>query len=155
LNLIEAIFSHRISRIRVGVWSNVKREIRRAQIMLINEAARMTGFSKDTIRYYEKIGLIRFSRCNGGSGSYRYFGTSEIKQLQLIKMLKTYGFKLKEIKYLFKLVESELLECSSVSKLVDKKVSLLEARIEQLNMMKSRLVTAQQCCTGDCAALVT
>lgn len=121
---------------------------------MINEVSKMTGFSKDTIRYYEKIGLIELNRNNRSSGSYRHFGKREIEKLRQIKLLKEFGFTLKEIRYLFRLGESDLARCDSVSELVDEKVSVLEEKIDQLNAMRSRLMAARHSCAGDCAEIV-
>lgn len=122
--------------------------------MLINEVSKITGFSKDTIRYYEKIGLIELNRNNRGFSNYRHFGNREIEKLRQIKLLKEFGFTLKDIKFFFKLRESGLVKCDSVSRLVDEKISVIDEKINQLNVMRSRLVAAQQSCTGDCAKVI-
>lgn len=122
--------------------------------MLISEVALMTGFSKDTLRYYEKIGLIELNRNNRSSGNYRHYGKRESEKLRQLKLLKEFGFSLREIKYLFKLGESNLAKCETVSDLVDEKVLVLDAKIDQLNLMKSRLVAAQDVCKGTCTEII-
>jgi MerR family Zn(II)-responsive transcriptional regulator of zntA len=122
--------------------------------MLINEVAKMTGISKDTIRYYEKIGLITLNKANRNPNNYRYFGNKEIEKLIQIKALKNFSFTLREIKSLFKLDDGGIANCSSLNEIVDKKVQTIEQQIKELKLMKSKLLTAKNQCVGDCREVV-
>ena len=62
--------------------------------MTISEVAKKLGFSTYTLRYYEKIGLIRGVRRSGG---IRRYGESDIKWLEFIGRLKSTGMPLAEI----------------------------------------------------------
>ncbi|MGN7477596.1 MerR family transcriptional regulator [Solibacillus silvestris] len=62
----------------------------------INEFKKLGGVSVRTLRYYDKIELLKpVSKTDGG---HRLYSNSELKKLQLIQFLKTIGFKLGEIK---------------------------------------------------------
>lgn len=65
--------------------------------MRIGEFASLTGVSKDTIRYYEKIELLKPTIIN----SYRHYTDEDILSIQAIIKLKQNGFSLQEIKLLF------------------------------------------------------
>ncbi|MER2262451.1 MAG: MerR family transcriptional regulator [Psychrobacillus sp.] len=65
--------------------------------MSIGEFASLTGVSKDTIRYYEKIELLKPTIIN----SYRHYTDEDILSIQAIIKLKQNGFSLQEIKLLF------------------------------------------------------
>lgn len=67
-------------------------------MMLIGELASRTGLTKDTIRFYEKIGLITAGDRQAGTKLYKEFSEEILQQLLLINQAKTLGFTLKEIK---------------------------------------------------------
>ncbi|MFF2176350.1 MerR family transcriptional regulator [Lysinibacillus sp. NPDC058147] len=68
----------------------------------INEFKKLSGVSVRTLRYYDKIGLLKpVSKTEGG---HRLYSNNELKKLQQIQFLKTIGFQLSEIKMM---LESE------------------------------------------------
>ncbi|RDW18598.1 MerR family transcriptional regulator [Oceanobacillus chungangensis] len=70
--------------------------------MKIGEFSRVVGLSKDTIRYYEKIGLIKPKVIN----KHRYYKEKELDDLAAIIKLIRNGFSLDEIKRMFQLAEN-------------------------------------------------
>ncbi len=68
--------------------------------MLIGELSRQTGLSKDTIRFYEKIGLITAISNEIGKKSYKRYSSETIDRLSMIAQGKGLGFTLGEIKQL-------------------------------------------------------
>ncbi len=61
----------------------------------ISQLAKLAGLSRSTLLYYEKLGLIRSRRSTNG---YRYFGPTDLQQLNLLKQLQAGGLSLKESK---------------------------------------------------------
>ena len=68
--------------------------------MLIGELSKKTGLSKDTIRFYEKMGLITASDRQAGTRIYKEFAEETADRLLMINQGKKLGFKLKEIRQL-------------------------------------------------------
>jgi MerR family transcriptional regulator, copper efflux regulator len=66
--------------------------------MLIGELAKKTGLTKDTIRFYEKLGLINACDRQAGTRLYKEFSEETMQRLLLINQAKALGFTLKEIK---------------------------------------------------------
>ena len=66
--------------------------------MKINEVVRITGLTKKAIRLYEERGLITVDRCENG---YRDYAEKDIKLLEQIKLLRTAGVSITDIKLLF------------------------------------------------------
>ena len=62
----------------------------------IRQVAELTGFSPDTLRYYEKIGLVESPR--RGSGGVRTYGSDDVRRLTSIQCLKKTGLSLEEMK---------------------------------------------------------
>ncbi len=65
--------------------------------MRIGELAKRTGVSKDTIRFYEKMGLLEEYK-QRGENNYRDYDEEAVSRLLFIKQGKTLGLTLKEIK---------------------------------------------------------
>ncbi|NLW46583.1 MAG: MerR family transcriptional regulator [Firmicutes bacterium] len=72
---------------------------------LRNQIAKMAGVSIETLRYYEKKGLIQPERSENG---YRLYPEATIDRLNFIKRAKEAGFTLEEIKKTFKLFDYQL-----------------------------------------------
>ena len=79
--------------------------------MHIGEIAKQSGFSKDTLRYYEKIGLIQLTDVQRGENNYRVYDDTILLELSNIRKLKKVGFTLTEIKRLRKMNQLDLINC--------------------------------------------
>lgn len=73
--------------------------------MLIGELSEKTGFSRDTIRYYEKVGLLTDNEQARRSNNYKDYGQSAVERMLRIGRLKEHGFTLSEIRDLLAHVE--------------------------------------------------
>lgn len=70
--------------------------------MQIGELSKRSGYSRDTIRYYEKLGLININDKTRNSNQYKNYPEQVLKRLQTIREIKEYGFTLQEtMAYLF------------------------------------------------------
>jgi len=65
--------------------------------MLINELAKATDLSRDTIRHYQELGLLDVEKQQAGTRTYNHFPDVNVDRIQIIKMGKSMGFTLKEI----------------------------------------------------------
>ncbi len=122
--------------------------------MLIGEVAKQTGFSKDTIRYYEKIGLLEKADQNREENNYRIYSHAVILKLQMIKKVKTLGFTLNEIKDFFLLEKHDLFNCKSLESVIQGKIKNIEKQITQLILAKQKLELLQTDCDGDCKEMI-
>ena len=75
--------------------------------MKINDASRTSGLSRDMIRYYEKLGLIRPKRLSNG---YRDYSDDDLYLLTVIKYLSNLGVPLKRVSRAFKTGRTDILE---------------------------------------------
>lgn len=105
--------------------------------MLITELSRATGFSVDTIRYYEKLGIIEapLRRENG----YRDYPPITVACLRLCRKAKDLGFSLEEIRDLGRLLDSRSLNRNQVKKHLRAKVDDIDARIGKLRQLRRDL----------------
>ena len=120
--------------------------------MKIGEIAKRSGFTTDTLRYYEKIGLIQLTRHQRSENNYRIYDDRILKELALIKKMKSIGFTLNEIKDLRRMDELDFISCNSVEPLVKNKLDKIEKQIVLLQQQKEGLQKLLKLCQGDCNA---
>ena len=116
--------------------------------MKIGEIAKASGVGIDTLRYYEKEGLLRpAGRTDSG---YRQYGQDAVQQMQFILKSKALGFSLQEIRELLSLrIDREHQPCSSVKDLAQAKLKNIETKIAELQRMHKALQRiTDQCCGG-------
>ena len=119
-----------------------KRQV--SEAVKIGQVARETGLSIDTIRFYEKEGLLRRSaRTEGG---FRLFGPVDIQTLRFIRKSQELGFSLGEIRELVILRSEHVPACSHVKELLEQKLASVEKKIEELRTLEQSLNVALRKC---------
>ena len=122
--------------------------------MQIGELSMSSGLSRDTIRWYEKVGLLNSEDSSRGSNNYRIYDQTALDKLILIKQSKSFGFSLDEIKEMLALIESEKLNCEVVSPMIDSKLDVIAEKISVLQDIQTKLVKLKAQCSGDCKAQI-
>lgn len=110
----------------------------------IGKVARQTGLSVDTIRFYEKEGLLREPRRS--EGGYRLYGEPDIQHLLFVRKAQELGFSLAEIRELA-LIEDERTEaCTHVRDLIEQRLGTVHGKIADLQILEGRLNEALAKC---------
>lgn len=113
--------------------------------LTIGQVAKQAGIHKETIRYYQSLGLV--SEPERLPGSVRRYGASTIARLQFIKRAQQLGFTLKEVGKLLLLEDGQ--SCAETRKLAQHKLSLIKTRIIDLNRMRRLLEgLIEECAQG-------
>jgi DNA-binding transcriptional MerR regulator len=108
--------------------------------MLIGELSRKTGVSRDTIRFYEKTGLIKSNKKGRRENNYREYSDKDLQRLQLIILLKEYGFTLNDIKSILFQMEDDRDEAYKELPIrIETRLSEIEAKIQELTIFKIKL----------------
>jgi DNA-binding transcriptional MerR regulator len=107
--------------------------------MQIGELSKRSGFSKDTIRFYEKIGLIKLEDDQRDRYQFKDYSEGVLRRLIAIQKMKEYGFTLNETKGLFVLFEEGVLEPVRGKRYVERKIQRIDQQINELMMLKARL----------------
>lgn len=110
----------------------------------IGQLARRGGVSIDTIRYYERNGLLVPS--NRLASGYRRYGNLEIARLRFIRRAQGLGFTLAEIKGLLTLSAQH--DVSRIRKTAAEKLIDVESRIAALERVRRGLATLIDACPG-------
>jgi len=98
------------------------------------ELARLTGVSADTLRHYERLGILPTSqRTNRG---YRIFPPSSVERVQLAQRAVQLGFSLKELSEILRNRDSGGIPCHRVLSLTEEKLHLLGQQIRELQQTR-------------------
>lgn len=112
----------------------------------IGQLAKASGFTVETIRYYEKRGLLKPS--SRSSSGYRYYNEEALQRLQFTRRAKDLGFSLDEIAELLDLSLDTHASSGAVKALVEDKLRLVESRIAELQHLRNTLSGLSSCCDG-------
>lgn len=105
--------------------------------MLIGEVAEKTGVPRQTIRFYERQGLLPAPQRE--ANGYRHYGNATITRLQFIRSAQAAGLSLIEIKSIVGLRDDGETPCAHVSNLLDSKLHSIRARQRELAVLESEL----------------
>lgn len=117
--------------------------------MLIGELSKRTGFSHDTIRFYEKKGLIEVNRKERRDNNYKEYPESVFEKLMLIKTTKELGFTLNEIDDFIKAWGVEDASCGTLTHHISDKINRVDEQIKILHAIKSKLTKSLERCQSD------
>jgi DNA-binding transcriptional MerR regulator len=116
--------------------------------MRIGEAAAQAGVSVQTLRYYERRGLI--SKPARRPSGYREYPQDVVRLIRLIKWAQNIGFTLDEIKEMIGLIENQV-RGGAVRSRAAAKIKDVDEKIRQLQTMRNALKARVDCsCDGKC-----
>ena len=113
----------------------------------IGKAARAAGIGVETIRFYERAGLIAQPKKPAGGGA-RDYGGDAVARLQFIAQAKDIGFSLAEIAELLALRTDDAAGCQDVRARAMAKRDEVETRMQRLARMRDALDTLIARCPG-------
>jgi len=97
--------------------------------MLIGELAKRASVSRDTIRFYERNGLISSEPSKESTNKYREYSENVVLTLELIQDAQAAGFTISELKTFMKQMELAHQECVIGEAFLDRKIREVEANI--------------------------
>jgi len=115
--------------------------------MNISEAARLSGLSAKTIRYYEAIDLIEPAA--RGENGYRQYDDQAVEALHFLARAREVGFNLRECRQLLELQRDRSRQSRHARALVLEKSQQLQERIDRLADMQRVLQDMARRCRGD------
>lgn len=114
--------------------------------MKIGELAKATGSNSETIRYYEKIGLL--PRPSRTDSNYRDYGPSDAERLAFIRHARGLGFELADVRSLIDLSEQPDRDCADVDMIASKHLTDVETKIARLEALRDELGRMVNACRG-------
>lgn len=118
----------------------------RAAGLTIGKLAHSAGLAIDTVRYYEREGLLE-KPARTASG-YRHYRPDVVARLRFIRQAKELGFSLKEIRELLSLRVAPGTSCSVVRARAVQKITDVDQRIAALKRVRQALAKLANTCTG-------
>ncbi|MGQ3139329.1 MAG: MerR family transcriptional regulator [Sphingopyxis solisilvae] len=118
--------------------------------MKIGELSRATGANIETIRYYERIGLLpqpARTRAN-----YRDYGDLHRARLTFVRHSRELGFTIEEIRSLLDLSDDPGRDCSEADRIASRHLAQVEEKIAQLTLLRNELTRIVGRCRGGAAA---
>jgi len=114
--------------------------------LTIGTVAKRAGVPIDTIRYYEREGLLPepLRRASG----YRSYNETAVRQLRFIRRAKDLGFTLDEIRDLLALSSDRRGGVKAVRKRAEQRLASIEARIAELTRIRKGLQQLIEACPG-------
>lgn len=125
--------------------------------MKIGELAKTAGTTVETVRYYEKEGLL--PEPDRSINNYRSYGATHVERLRLIRNCRALDMTHEEIRTILQLADSHQAGCGPINDVFDAHIRHVDARITELMQLKSQLAEIRQRClsahpdTDDCGIL--
>ena len=103
----------------------------------IGEVAKATGTAVETVRYYERIGLL--PKPARTAGNYRSYGDPELARLRFIRRARNIGFSLDQVRTLLSLADDGDRPCGEVDALARQHLNAVDRKIADLTALRSEL----------------
>lgn len=124
--------------------------------MRIGELAAATGVDTETIRYYEREGLLAppARQANG----YRRYGRPQLERLSFIRHCRALDIPLADIRRLIDALDSPNADCRDIDRLIDAQLFRVRARLQSMQALEKQLVELRRRCNSphmmsDCGIL--
>jgi Cd(II)/Pb(II)-responsive transcriptional regulator len=114
--------------------------------MKIGELAKATHTQVETIRYYEREGLL--PKTVRTEGNYRIYGVEHLDRLSFIRNCRGLDMTLDEIRALLGYKDSPPDDCSDVNVLIDEHIEHVAVRIKELKQLQKQLIELRKSCSG-------
>jgi DNA-binding transcriptional MerR regulator len=117
--------------------------------MKIGEVATRAGVSVDTVRFYERVGVLPAPE-RTGSG-YRDYAAGTVERIQLTRRLQAIGFTLADASDALAAHDAGDATCESERWRLKAVLDRVDAQLAELTVLRDRIVAAQEACVaGDC-----
>jgi Cu(I)-responsive transcriptional regulator len=125
--------------------------------MKIGDIARATATKPETIRFYEKIGLLPPPART--RGNYRSYGPEHLQRLSFIRRARELGFRLDAVRELLALADERDRPCDAVDRIAGSHLAEVERKISDLAVMRDELARVIGSCrkgtVADCRIIDT
>ncbi len=112
----------------------------------IGQLSRQSGVNIETIRYYEKIGIMPAP--GRSAGGYRLYAPDHLKRLSFVRRGRELGFSLDELRGLLRLVDGHSYTCGQVRALTLEHVAQVRRKIADLRRLQRVMADMAAQCTG-------
>ena len=115
--------------------------------MNIGTAAKLSGVSAKTIRYYEEAGLLHPARRT--QSGYRQYEENDVQILRFVERARSLGFSVVDVGKLLGLWGNKRRKSAEVKSLANRHIEAIERKIKELEAMRAALRNLASRCHGD------
>jgi Cd(II)/Pb(II)-responsive transcriptional regulator len=115
--------------------------------MRIGELAEQAGCDVQTVRFYEREGLLEAPERE--DSGYRRYATRHLQRLQFIRHCRSLDIPLPDIRELLAFAAAPNRSCSQVNALLDEHIATVQQRLKALRALEKQLVALRRQCDGD------
>ncbi|MBI2735943.1 MAG: helix-turn-helix domain-containing protein [Rhodospirillales bacterium] len=118
-----------------------------AEVLSIGSLSQRSGVNIETIRYYEKIGVM--PKPGRSAGGYRTYGPEHVKRLHFVRRGRELGFALDELRGLLHLVDGHAYTCAQVHALTIEHLKDIRQKIADLKKLERVMLDMAAGCSRD------
>lgn len=115
--------------------------------MRIGELSAATGVDTDTIRYYERVGLL--PPVQRGSNGYRTYGPAALERLAFIRHCRSLDMPLADIGRLLDFLDAPDADLTGIDELIDTQLARVRIRLASLQALERQLAALRRQCAGN------
>lgn len=112
--------------------------------MKIGELARAARCSVETVRFYEKAGLLPAPART--AGNYRQYGSQHLGRLRFIRNCRNLDMAHEEIRALLAMIDQPARDCGAINHLLDEHVAHVDMRLHELHDLRAELLRLRDLC---------
>lgn len=112
--------------------------------MRISELAQACAIPKETIRYYEKLGLMPEPQRQ--SNGYRRYNRQHLQRLMFIRHCRALDIPLSDIQRLLNFLAQPEADCAEIDRLIEVRLVEVRQRLEALSHLEQQLTALRSCC---------
>jgi len=112
----------------------------------IGQVGAATGTKVETIRYYERIGLL--PKPDRTSGNYRSYPSEHVHRLAFIRRARELGFAIEDVRELLDLAGHSERPCAGIDQIAARHLTMIEAKIATLKRLRRELRDTLAACAG-------
>ncbi|KAB0601761.1 Cd(II)/Pb(II)-responsive transcriptional regulator [Castellaniella defragrans] len=115
--------------------------------MKIGELARAARCSTETVRFYEKAGLLPAPARS--EGNYRQYGPAHLERLRFIRNCRGLDMAHDEIRALLGMIDHPARDCGPINHLLDEHIAHVDVRLRELQDLQRQLVELREQCRAE------
>jgi len=115
--------------------------------MRIGELGQATGVDVETIRYYEKTGLL--AEPNRLANGYRSYSQAHLERLSFIRHCRALDIPLADITRLVSFMMQPSSDCGDINSLIDQQIAKVRARLASMQALENQLTTLRSRCDAE------